>query len=108
MQVLLQQVALVIVDERRGATHNGALNGTANKTAIPYLRKRNFIYIAAALRADLDKAVFCELNKRLAHGLTGNVKTYRNLFLRVAFPVGSGSERYHGVRCDKFADLQAG
>lgn len=80
MQVLLQQVTLVIVDKRRGATHHGALNGTANKTAVPYLRKRNFINIAAALRADLNKAVFCKLNKRLTYGLTGNVKTYRNLF----------------------------
>ena len=88
MQVLLQQVALVIVDERRGATHHGALDGPANKTAIPYLRKRNFIYIAAALWADLNKSVFCEFNKRLAHGLTGNVKTYRNLFSESGVPGG--------------------
>ncbi len=31
MQVLLQQVALVIVDERRGATHHGALDGRRTK-----------------------------------------------------------------------------
>ena len=39
MQVLLQQVTLLVVDERCGTPRHRAFNGLANKTAVAHLRE---------------------------------------------------------------------
>ena len=80
MQVLLQPVTLVVIHQRGRTPGHRALNGLTDKTAVTDLRKRYFIHIAAALRADLNQAVFSKLDKRLTYGLTGNVKTHGYLF----------------------------
>ncbi|AEW73458.1 hypothetical protein EcWSU1_02021 [Enterobacter ludwigii] len=82
MQVLLQQVALVVINQGCGTARHRALNGLTDKTAVTHLGERDFVHIAAALRADLNQTVFCKLDKRLTHGLAGHVKPHGHLFFR--------------------------
>ncbi len=82
MKILFQQVTLVVINQRGGAAYHCALNRLTDKTAVPHLRKGNFIYIAAALRADLNQTVLCKFNECFAHRLTRDIKTDGYLFLR--------------------------
>ncbi|VFS73150.1 Uncharacterised protein [Raoultella terrigena] len=82
IKILLKLINLLAVDHSRRPTHHRTLDGLAHEAAVADLRQGYFIDVAAALRTDLDQAIFRQLNKRLAHRLTGNVKAHGDFLFR--------------------------
>lgn len=80
VEILLKQVALAIGNHGRRSADYGALNGLADKTTVAYLSHGDFIDVAATLRANLNQAIFRQLNEGFTNWLARHIETNRNFF----------------------------
>ena len=69
MQILFKLIALLIADQRCGTAYHGTFNCLASKTAVLHLRQRNFIHVAATLRADLNQTVLGQFDECFSYRL---------------------------------------